>query len=490
MKDLKWTDHGFKRTVASGILLVGLKRVLSQIILTSTNIFLARILAPEIFGSFAIISFLILTSGLLVNFGLAPALIQKRGVLTKDNLRAVFTILLMGSLIMVAGIFLFAPLINILYGGKLGEENIFWFRIFSFSLVLNHMTAISEILLERNLEYKKLTIGQLVTLFSAQIVTVTLALNGLGVGSFVLGTLIGGIVNFALFFNLSPWPIGIFFSLSKIKPFLSFGLNYQANTLVGAINGAVIPVFVGAVSGPRAVGLINWAAGLRGVGYAPFDVIENIIFPAASRVQDNKLLLKSLVEKMIRLSCLFSFPLLATIFALAPSITYIIYTGVWLQGLTALYIGTVQAIFIIIGAILIDVLLALGKAKTVRNISIFWAALQWILTVPLVLLWNFNGVVLAGMLVSATFFIPLYEVRKEVEIDLLPNVIPYLFLSIIGGLLMLLVSRLITISSVWELVLVAASGMGAYFGTLTLFEGRRLIADIIRFKELIFDAKT
>ena len=41
--------------------------------------------------------------------------------------------------------------------------------------------------------------------------------------------------------------------------------------------------------------------------------------------------------------------------------------------------------------------------------QITWAVLQWLLTIPLVLMWNFNGVVLAGVLVAATFFIPLTD---------------------------------------------------------------------------------
>lgn len=133
----------------------------------------------------------------------------------------------------------------------------------------------------------------------------------------------------------------------------------------------VVPGFVGAVSGSQAVGLVNWAGGVRGAGLAPVDVIGGIVFPACAQAQTRKKFLKSLIEKMIQISCVLSFPLLAAIFALAPRVTYIIYTSKWLPGLTALYLSLIQGVFILIGGILIQVLFAFGQVRTVRNISLF-----------------------------------------------------------------------------------------------------------------------
>ena len=152
---------------------------------------------------------------------------------------------------------------------------------------MEHLSIISLSFLQRKLEYVKYTIGEVIDVVITQTATILLALKGFGVGSFVIGSLFGRIINFFIFFYLSPWPIGISFSLKKLKPFLPFGLNFQAINLIGAINGATVPLFVGTVSGTRAVGLINWASGIRQAGLAPFEMIQRIIFPAASRLQDS-----------------------------------------------------------------------------------------------------------------------------------------------------------------------------------------------------------
>lgn len=474
----------FKRKVARGVFILGIRRVLYQIILTSSNIILARILLPEVFGSFAIISFLILTLGILSNFGLGTALVQKKEAATKQQLRAIFTVLCIASIILIILVYFLAPLVHVLYGGRLNLQSIFWLRLLSLSVIVGQVSTISMRLLERHLEYKKLAIGEILSLLAVQLITVFFAINGLGVGSFVLGNLIGGFASFFIFYFLSPWPIGFTLRLSEIKSFLPFGLNYQANSFIGAINGAVVPGFVGAVSGERAVGLVNWAGGIRQAGLSPFDVIEKIIFPAVSRSQDDKKLLKMLIEKMIKISCMFSFPNLALIFALAPSIVSIIYTSEWMEGLTALYLSIIQGIFILLGAVMIDVLLALGRAENVRNISIFWAVLQWILTVPFVLLFGFNGVVLAGMIVSATFFIPLVQVRRYVRIDLWANVVPYLFYSILMGIVVFLAGKLLVIDSVWELFSVGVIGALLYGTILVIFERKKILQDITRLREI------
>lgn len=479
----------FKSKVASGVIVFAVRKVFHQGILTVSNIILARIFTPEIFGTFGIISYLILTAGILTNFGLEPALVQKKNKLHIAELRVVFTILLIASLAFSLIVYFLAPQVDVFYKGQLGPTGIFWLRVFSLTQIIGHMTTISMRLLERELDFTRLTIGSLITVATIQITSIIFAMKGFGVGSFVLGNLVGNVISFFVFFYLHPWEIGLSFKFKKIKKFLGFGLNYQAKSLVEAANGAVVPVFIGSFSGPAAVGLINWAGGVRQGGFAPFEIVEKVIFPAASRLQGQKKLLASLIEKTIKISSMLSFPLIAFIFALAPQIIYIIYTSKWLAGLTALYLSLIQGIFILLGVIFMDILTSLGQTKEIRNISIFWAALQWILTIPLVIFWNFNGVVLAGLIVSSTVFIPFRWLRKRVKFDVKPFVLPYLLYSIFSGLAVFSLSKVFVITSLWQLILMGLVGATIYVILLALFEGAQILKDVIRFRELIFNAK-
>jgi hypothetical protein len=130
--------------------------------------------------------------------------------------------------------------------------------------------------------------------------------------------------------------------------------------------------------------------------------------------------------------------------------------------------------------------LALGEAKTVRNIFLFWTILQWVLTVPMVLLWNFNGVVLAGIFVSGTFFIPLREVRKKVQINIWPHVWPYLVYSLIAGATAFLLNFLYPAQGIRDLLVFAGTGAFVYLILIFVFKRRELEDDVFRFRRILF----
>ena len=83
----------FKKQVAQSILVLGVRRILYQVILTSANIVLARVLNPEIFGTFAIISFFVLNLGIFTNLGLQQALIQSKDEPDAKDIQVFFTVL-------------------------------------------------------------------------------------------------------------------------------------------------------------------------------------------------------------------------------------------------------------------------------------------------------------------------------------------------------------------------------------------------------------
>lgn len=474
-----------KHKVATSLVVLTVRKIIFQVIITASNIILARLLIPEEFGVFAIINFLTISFGFLITFGLGPALVQKKNKVTTKELRAVFTLLNGATLLFIGFVYLAAPVFADFYQGKLGINGVLWLRLFSFTILIDNLAAIPIQLLSRTLQFKKRSQGEIITLVVTQVAIVFLAIKGLGVGAFVIGILIGKLVQFGVFMYLSPWSMGVSFAIKDIKKLLSFGLDYQANSIISSFNNAAVPGFVGVVSGSLAVGLVSWAGGIRQAALAPTDVVETLLFSVASRVQSNKKLLKLLIEKMIRLSCMTTFPLLALVFGLAPQIINIIFTDKWLPGLFTLYLSLIHGIFLLFGVLINDVLLALGEARSVRNIQIFWMILQWVLTIPLVLLWNFNGVVLASLIVSVTFFIPLRWLKRKVDLDVWHNSIQYLLLAAITTVVTFLLGYIILVDSVIKLIFIGSIGMGFYFLLILIFQGDTIRSDIKYFKTII-----
>jgi len=471
------SEEIIQQRIIKGVAYLGVRRVLLQIILTLSSIVLARILEPSIFGTFAVISFIVGVFSYVTTFGLDKALVWSKSPIKTGQLRVIFTILSVSSFLFALLIFFLAPLSKLIYNGQLSTSDIFWLKLYGFNVFFTNLRCVSASILEKKLDFKKITIGELTILFITGILSIILALKGFGVGSFILGNLVGSILGACLYFYLSPWPFGLDFSFRKIKNLLPFGFNFQAKSLIETLNGAVIPGFVGVVSGTQAVGLINWAGGIRQVGLAPADTVVRLVFPTCSQAQDKPEFLKKIITKVVRISSVLSFPIMALVFSLARPITYIVYTDKWLPGLPSLYLFSIQGIFIMLGGILMDVLLALGESRKVRNITLLWAIMQWFLTVPLVLLWNYNGVALAGILVSATFFIPLAEVKKKIKINIFNEVVPYFLFSVISGAAVFFISQKYIVNSIFDLLVQVILGLLIYFGLVFVFKWREVIAD-------------
>ena len=67
-----------KKKAIAGATLLGIKRVVIQTILLISNIFLARLLFPADFGTFAMVTFVITFFTVFSDLGLGPSLVQQK----------------------------------------------------------------------------------------------------------------------------------------------------------------------------------------------------------------------------------------------------------------------------------------------------------------------------------------------------------------------------------------------------------------------------
>lgn len=480
------TDLGMlKKKAVGGVFFLAFRRIAVQVLLTGGSIILARLLLPQVFGAFAIALGIVNLFGIFASLGLEPALVQKKENPKKAEMRGAFTSTLFLSSIVAVVVIILAPWIYSFYQIQLGSEGILYLRLLSFSLLLLGLRGVSALLLERKLDYFRLTIVEVSEMLILQLTTIVLALKGLGVLSFIWGLLISRLLASIIFFILSPWPIGLSFSFAGVKKILPFGVNFQLSNIIGGLNAAIVPIFVGKVVGSAGVGLLNWAGGLAVFPRFPQEIIGRLIFPVGSRVQDDKRILRLIIEKSTQLSCLASFPLIVGLVALAQPVTALIYTDKWIPGIPALYFFSIQSIFIILGGVLMQVLLSIGEAKAVRNISLFWMIFQWVLTVPLVLKFGFTGLAMAGMLVSATFFIPLMSLKKKVEFEIGSHVVPYLIYSLIAGGIAYLINFYFPAQRILDLFIIIGIGGLVYLGLILVFKREQIIEDVLKVRKIV-----
>src|SRR3989344_4444786 len=473
------------KAVSSAVVL-GVRRIVFQFIITGSNIFLARLLFPEVFGAFTILIFILGFFGYFADIGFAAALVQQKEEPSDKQLRSVFTIQFLLVLIITLVLWLLAPFIIGYYGGQISVESIGMLRLLVLTFPIAAGGGISKTLLERNLRYTHLSIAEFLSLVVGRGLAILLAFSGFGLLALVYSEFFSRLIGTVALFLLHPWRIGFSVRFRDISSLFSFGFPFQLAAIIGLVNGAVIPVYIGKYpgpggwSGPQAVGFIVFAAGLAGFSNFFSDIIGQLTFPVISRAQGDSARVRRALERALEISALTSFGLIAILFVLSREIIAIVYTDKWFPALPLLWLLLLQSAEIAVGLILANGLLALGESKTYRNLQILWAVLEWAFAVPLVLAMGFVGLGYASVLVSVTgVLVPWWLLRKRLSFSFFSTFLPEAGVACLTFFGLFFLRGFVSVHSIWSLLFLG--GMGAFLYSLLalLLLRRRVTANIV-----------
>jgi PST family polysaccharide transporter len=466
----------------SGVIVLTMRKFALKAISYLGSIFLARLLAPEIFGVFAIVSFVVTFFSFFSDFGLGAALIQKKDKLTQKDLAVTFTLQQLLVVAVVATIYFFSPLIASRY--DLGLQGVWLIRVFSISLFLTSLKTIPSILLERRLKFSQLIIPEVVEVISFQVLAVGLAYLGYGAWSFIFALLLRSILGTVTLYLISPFRPQLAWDFKVAKRLVSFGVPFQLNGFIATIKDAVMPVFVGAVSGAAAVGYLNWAMTFSKLPILFMSDIFRVTFPTYSRIQHDKARLKKAIEKTIRFTNLFLFPAVFLLAATGKQIVTIIFTDKWLPALPAFYIHLLGILVVGVANTFMDTFWAMGKTKIAVKLLIIYTVVNWATSVPLVYRYGFIGAMI-GSVIVLWISLPLtwYYMRKLVKIDLVKPIAPVFLASILAGLLTFYLSS--KARDFLSLILVLFAGGMTYLISLSLIDYHQLKADLVWFYQKI-----
>jgi O-antigen/teichoic acid export membrane protein len=464
------------RAVKGVVVLTGRTFFLSLVALVATG-FLTVFLEPSEFGVFWIVSAVVNFLAYFSDIGLAAALIQKKEVPTREDLRTTFTIQQGLVLAILAAVLLGSGVISRVY--SLTPEGRLLLYALAFSLLLSSLKTIPSILMERSLRFDKLVIPQILENLVYNGVAVVLAWRGFGIQSFTYAVLARGIVGLIAVYFLQPWIPGFAFSKTSFKNLLSFGLPYQANTLIATLKDDGMTALLGGILGSSGVGLLGWA---QKWAYTPLrlfmDHVLKVTFPAFSRMQGEVEHLKRAVTRSIFFVCFLVFPSVVGLLVLAPELVQIIprYSK-WQPALLPLALVSINTLFAASTTQLTNLLNAIGKIKITFKLMIMWAVLTWIFVPALAIKFGVNGAALGYSLVGLSSVVAIYIARKHVAFSLTEGVFKPALAAFIMGAVLLLARRLLP-TSLTGVLLMVGLGVLSYFAASYLIVGSSLIEDV------------
>jgi len=465
-----------KRAVKGIVALTGRTFILSVVSLLATG-FLTVFLDPSEFGIFWIVSAIVNFFAYFSDIGLAASLIQKKEKPTDEDLKTTFTIQQVLVFVILILIFFGSPIFQKIY--VFSNEGKYLLYSLGISLLFSSLKTIPSILLERQLEFSKLVIPQVIETLVYSLAAVFFAWKGFGIRSFTYAVFIRGFIGMVLIYILKPWKPGFAFSKKSLKKLLSFGLPYQANTLLAVLKDDAMTAFLGTILGTTGMGYLGWA---QRWGYAPLrffmDHVVKVTFPAFARMQEEKDQLKHTLERSIFFICFLVFPSLIGLLLIAPLLVRIIpkYEK-WLPALIPLTLIGVNTFFAAISTQLTNLLNSIGKIKITFRLMIMWTVLTWVFVPVLAYKYGVNGAAFGYSIIGVSSIVAIFIARKYVKFSLVNSALKPAISAIIMGIIIFLIRNIFPYN-IKSVILLVSLGVMIYLGLSFVLIGPSLTTDI------------
>ena len=177
---------------------------------------LARLLTPADFGTVGMLLFFINIANTFIDSGLGSALIQKKNVSSVDYSTVFYTNLFL-SIVVYLVLYLLAPGIASFYNLPILCTIL---RIEGLVLLFNSFCIIQTTILRKKLDFKKLSIANIVGNIVGSIIGITLALFDFGVWSLVIRMLTVSLFVTIGLWCLNSWRPSFVFSIISFKNLL------------------------------------------------------------------------------------------------------------------------------------------------------------------------------------------------------------------------------------------------------------------------------
>ncbi|MFA6315884.1 MAG: MOP flippase family protein [Elusimicrobiota bacterium] len=358
---------------------------------------LARLLSPREFGLMAMAWVAVGLGGAVAEMGLGSAVIQRKE-LNEEGLSSVLWFnIACGAAMSALALFWGSWVAWVYQEPVLASMNAVLCLVF----LLNSFGVVPGALLTRGLDFKTLAVVEVSAAAVAGPAAILLAWFGWGVWSLVAQTLLNASVTAGALWVLGGWRPRKTFRWASVRELLPFSVNMAAETTFNLLTRNLDNLLIGIVLGSAAVGLYSRA---YLVMLVPLIVVSRIparvLFPAFSRLQDDKERVKSICLKVSRAVALITFPMMAGVFVTAKEFVLVVFGEQWAGMVPVLRIlagvGLMQSVTAILGPLY----MSQGRADLQFKVGFFLKAVI-LLGIIAGLRWGIVGVA-AGYAIAWT----------------------------------------------------------------------------------------
>ena len=339
----------------------------AQLVTFIVSIVLARILAPEDYGTIALVTVFTTILQVFVDSGLGTALIQKKNADDLD-FSSVFYFNFVVCLVLYAGMFMAAPFIAKFYGDATLTPII---RVISLTIVISGVKGIQQAYVSKNMLFKRFffsTIGG--TIFSA-FIGIGLAKAGYGVWALVAQQLSNTTVDTVILWITVRWRPRKNFSWERLKGLLSFGWKLLVSSLLDTCYNNLRNLIIGKMYSPSDLAFYNQGDKFPKLIVTNINTsIDSVLLPTMSSAQDDRERVKNMTRRAIKTSTYVMAPLMMGLAFCATPIVKLVLTDKWLPCVPFLRIFCITYMFWPVHTANLNAINAMGRSDWFLRLEI------------------------------------------------------------------------------------------------------------------------
>ena len=348
----------------------------AQLVTFIVSIVLARLLAPEDYGTIALVTVFTTILQVFVDSGLGTALIQKKDADDLD-FSSVFYFNFFVCIVLYIGMFLAAPIIAGFYGDS---SLIPIIRVISLTIVISGVKGIQQSYVSRNMLFKRFffaTLGG--TIFSA-FLGIGLAYAGFGVWAIVAQQLSNTAIDTLILWITVKWRPKRMFSWNRLKGLLSFGWKLLVSSLLDTVYNNLRNLIIGKFYSSADLAYYNQGDKFPKIIVTNINSsIDSVLLPTLANEQEHIDRVKSMTRRAIKTSTFIMAPLMMGLAFCATSIVKIVLTDKWLPCVPYLQIFCVTYMFWPIHTANLNAINAMGRSDYFLKLEIAKKAIGLIL---------------------------------------------------------------------------------------------------------------
>ena len=354
-----------KNKAIASLKIVALTSAAAQFLSWVITIRVIRILAPE---DYALMSMSIVFLGLVMlanELGIIPAYIQHAAP-SAHLTRQVLTIVLLSATSLYVLVFLAAPLVALFFGEP---DLTLILRVIGLKLLLGAFGAVPIARLQRELNFRLVSLINVFSVACGSVSTLVLAYNGYGVWSLVFGNLVLVGVNSLSIVVATRFAVLPTLNLKGTASLMSFGLQVTGNRALFFARTQVDNLIVAKLLGSSQLGLYSVAFNLATTIMSKLmGFVNQVGFPAFSRLQDDRESVSRYFLRTGEVCAFIFFPIFWGLSSVASEFVSVLLGDKWMPAATALQIICLSVPFQALGFTMGPVLNGLGRPDImIRN---------------------------------------------------------------------------------------------------------------------------